>query len=102
MRKTAPEVVEWTNQRKEDFVFLCSALADKCLLHVPVPSDSFILQTDASGCGIDGVVRVCRKRGGVTCCVPFAAAQNSGKELLGYGPGGLAVVDSVRHFEVYL
>ena len=33
-------------------MYLCSALAEKCLLHVLVPSDSFILQTDASERGI--------------------------------------------------
>ena len=34
-RKAAPDVVEWTNSRKDDFVYLCSALAGKYWLHDP-------------------------------------------------------------------
>ena len=101
-RKTAPEVVEWTNRRKEDFVYLCSALADKCLLHVPVPSDSFILQTDTSGHGIGGVLSVCRN--GEELLVAFHSRQlkTAERNYSATDLEGLAVVDSVHHFEVYL
>ena len=34
-RKAAPDVVKWTNRRKDDFVYLCSALAGKYWLHDP-------------------------------------------------------------------
>ena len=58
--KSAPSIVDWTQARLCDFVYLCSALADKCLLHIPLVSDYFVVQTDASGRGIGGVLSVRR------------------------------------------
>ena len=67
----------------------------------PVPSDSFILQTDASGRSIGGVLSVCRN--GEELPVAFHSRQL--KTVENYSATdleGLVVVDSVRHFEVYL
>lgn len=41
--------------------FFCTALADRYLVYVPVPSDKLILQTDASGIGVGGVLSVIRE-----------------------------------------
>ena len=68
----------------------------------PNTSDSFILQTDASGRGIGGVLSVCRN--GEELPVVFHSQQLKTEER-NYSVTdleGLVVVDSVRHFEVYL
>ena len=43
-----------------DSLSLCNILCDFCVFVVPVRSDVFIVQTDASGMGISGVFSVCR------------------------------------------
>ena len=80
-------------------MFLCSALADKCFLHVPIPSDSFILQTDASERGIGGVLSVCRN--GEELIVAFYSQQlkTAERNYSATDLEGLAVMDSVPHFE---
>ena len=59
-RKAAPRRVEWTYQMKDEFVVLRNSLCGIGVLTVPVSSDVFVLQTDASGCGISGVLSVYR------------------------------------------
>ena len=101
-RKSAPSTVDWTQARLCDFVYLCSALADKCLLHIPLVSDYFVVQTDASGRGIGGVLSV--RRDGVELPVAFFSRQltKAEKNYSATDLEGLAVVSTVQHFEVYL
>ena len=43
-----------------DFLYLCTALSHSCTLTIPLPNDSFLLQTDASKKGISGILSVLR------------------------------------------
>ena len=85
-----------------DFVSLCTALCDVSVLNVPVSSDVFVVQMDASGVGVSGVLSVCRDR--VELPVGFFSRQLKEVETryLATELECLAVVDTVRHFEVYL
>ena len=65
---------------------------------MPVESDVFLLQTDASGVGISGVLSV--SRDGEELPVDFFSRQLKDAETR-YS-ATVAVVDSTRHFEVYL
>ena len=72
------------------------------MLHIPLPSDKFVLETDASGRGIAGVLSVLRDGGELP--VTFFSRQLRPPET-NYSATdleGLAVVESVLHFEVYL
>ena len=42
------------------FHHLCNILST-CVLNVPVPNDIFVLQTDASYCGVSSVISVFRE-----------------------------------------
>ena len=85
-----------------NFYILCNCLSDVCVLHIPVSSDAFILQTDASLCGVSGVLSVIRD--GMELQVRFWSRQLKDSETR-YSASELeclAVVDAVHHFEVYL
>ena len=72
------------------------------MLHVPLQSDSFVLQTDASVCGMSGVLNVIRD--GVELPEGFYSSQLRDAETC-YSATELeclAVVEAVRHFEVNL
>ena len=43
-----------------NFYILCNCLSDVCVLHIPVFTDVFVLQTDASLRGVSGVLSVIR------------------------------------------
>ena len=45
---------------KSDFEYLCSSLSKSCILTIAFPDDDFLLQTDASGKGISGILSVRR------------------------------------------
>ena len=53
-RKTAPDKIDWTDDYMCGFKYL--------ILNISVPSDQFVVQTDASGFSIGGVLNVCRQR----------------------------------------
>jgi len=101
-RKSSPELVVWTDALQKEFSYLKSCLCvDPCLV-LPLPSDSFTLQTDASGVGIGSVLTVTRN-GSEHPVAYFSrkltpAEQNYTVTEL----EGLAVVASIQHFEVYL
>ena len=77
-------------------------MSNFCVLTIPLCTDHFVLQTDASGKGLSGVLSVFRD--GVELPVAFYSWQLRGAETR-YSASELkclAVVDSVRHFQVYL
>ena len=76
--KAAPAKVEWTNAMELAFVSLKSSLCNHVCLCIPTPSDCFILETDASGTGIGGVLSV--RRHGQILPVAFYSKQLHGAE----------------------
>ena len=98
----APLAVDWDEVSVSHFSHLCSVLCSACTLHIPSPSDKFVLQTDASYAGIGGCLSVMRD--GAELPVAFYSRQLRDPETR-YSVTEvecLAVVESVRHFEVYL
>ena len=55
-----PLAVDWDEVSVSHFSRLCSVLCSACTLHIPSPSDKFVLQTDASYAGIGGCLSVMR------------------------------------------
>ena len=81
---------------------LCNALCSSCVLTIPLCHDQFIVQTDASGKGISGILSVCRN--GTELPVAFFSRQLRGAER-NYAASELeclAVVEAVQHYQVYL
>ena len=101
-RKVAPDRVKRTDALLSEFVYLKQQLCAMPLLTLPVPSDNFILQTDASGVGLGAVLSV--KRGEEELPVAFHSRKLQPREQR-YSASELeclAVVDAVRHFGGYL
>jgi len=79
-----------------------SVLSNMCILNVPLASDQFLLQTDASCLGVGCVLNVCR-------CDEIRPADFYNRQLRGaeirYSATeleALAVVESIKHFLHYL
>ena len=53
-----PLAVDWDEVSVSHFSHLCSVLCSACTLHIPSPSDKFLLQTDASYVGNGGCLSV--------------------------------------------
>ena len=101
-RKLAPDRVKQTEALLSEFSYLKQQLCAMPLLTLPVPSDSFILQTDASGVGLGAVLSV--QRGEEELPVAFHSRKLQPREQK-YSASEmecLAVVDAVRHFGSYL
>ena len=101
-RKSAPNVVCWSTAMNDEFYYLCHTLSQVSSLTIPTPTDTFILQTDASTKGIAGILNVVRE--GEELPVGFysrklhpAEARYSATEI-----ECLAIVRSIQHFRVYL
>ena len=60
------------------FIILCNALCSSCVLTIPLCHDQLIVQTDASGKGISGILSVCRN--GAELPVLFFSRQLQGAE----------------------
>ena len=101
-RKTAPNRLEWTEAMCDDFCYLCTTLCDCCTLTLPCSKDVYVLQTDASGVGISGILSVCRN--GQELPVAFYSRQLRGaeKRYTVTEIECLAVLSAIKHFEVYL
>ena len=50
----------WSDDMYDALLYLCRALSDCCMLHIPVSCDKFLLQTDASERGIGAILSVIR------------------------------------------
>ena len=101
-RKTAPDSVVYSDALYDEFMYLKSVLCSVPSLHLPVPSDSFILQTDASGVGLGAVLSVVRDD--VEYPVAFYSKKLLPRERK-YSASeleALAVVVAVKHFQPYL
>ena len=59
-KKSAPELIVWNDDVNDEFCFLKNVLGSIPSLTLPIPSDQFILQTDASGVGLGAVLSVLR------------------------------------------
>ena len=101
-RKTAPDKVAWTPEMLSEFHDIRSALCSIPSLTLPTPTDSFVLQTDSSQFGIGAVLNV------ICTDEELPVAFYSRKLLLRercYAATeleGLALVDAIDHFSVYL
>ena len=101
-RKLAPDKVKQTEALSAEFLYLQQHLCSMPLLTLPVSSDSFILQTDASGVGLGAVLSV--RRGEEELPVAFHSRKLQPREQR-YSASELeclAVVDAVNHFGCYL
>ena len=61
IRKSEPEQICWIDQCEQAFSSLCKSVARACVLKIPIASDSYRFQTDASGLGIRAVLSVIRE-----------------------------------------
>ena len=101
-RKTAPDRVVCSDEFCNDFTYLQAVLCNVPSLTLPVPTDSFVLQTDASGVGLGAVLSVLRQD--VEYPVAFYSKKLLPRERR-YSASeleALAVVVAVGHFEAYL
>ncbi len=87
---------------EEAFYQLCECLVNHVSLCIPVCHNSFIVETDASGTVVGGVLLV--RRGGQLRPVAFYSAQLQGaeKNYSSQDLEGLALVKTLRHFSFYL
>ena len=100
-RKTAPVKVKWTTALEDEFQYLKHSLSHIPSLTIPTQEDSFLLQTDASTVGIGAVLSV--RRNNEEKPVAFYSRKLQPRERYSATElEGLAVVDSVDHFSVYL
>ena len=101
-KKAAPNNVLWTEEISSSFSTLCNTLSDFCTLTIPCGSDTFVLQTDASGFGIGAVLTVMRDGQELPC--GFYSKLMSGAESR-YSASEkecLALVRGIEHFDVHL
>ena len=88
---------------KYDFEYLCSSLSKSCILTIALPDDDFLLQTDASGIGISGILSVCRNSAKLLpVAFFFRQLQERERKYAATELEYLAVKESIRQFEVYL
>ena len=101
-RKSAPEKVVWTPALDNEFVYLKNMLCAVPALTLPTVGDEFLLQTDASGVGVGAVLNVVRNKQELP--VAFYSRKLLPRERCYAATEleGLAVVDSILHFDAYL
>ncbi len=100
--RDAKNVILWEDGCLASFNKLVSSLCHLSILHIPLSSDSFLLQTDASYVGISGCLSVCRDNQELP--VAFYSRQLRDVETR-YSVSEiecLAAVESIKHFLVYL
>ena len=101
-RKSAAERVVWSNTMIDEFWYLKDRLCSIPSLTLPLASDNFVLQTDASQVGLGAVLSV--QRGGEELPVAFFSRKLQPRERR-YSTTeleGLVVVAAVDHFNPYL
>ena len=101
-RKSAPEKVAWSEALERDFVYLKNCICLAPCLTLPVVSDVFVLQTDASGVGIGAVLAVVRDNQEYPVAYYSRKLQPRERKYSASELEGLAVVAGVRHFDAYL
>ena len=101
-RKSAPEVVAWNSALHGEFMYLKDAICSVPSLTLPVVGDVFLLQTDASGIGIGAVLSVLRDGDEFPVAYYSRKLQPRERNYSASELEGLAVVNSVVHFDAYL
>ena len=101
-RKTAPTTVEWTQQMEDEFIYIKDSLCCVPFLIIPTEDDTFVLQTDASGTGIGAVLSVKRVTGEKPVAFFSRKRLPQEQKYSATELDGLAVVDTITHFEIYL
>ena len=98
-RKSAPERIIWSDVMYDEFYYLKDSICSIPSLTLPLPSDSFVLQTDASQVGLGAVLRVQRDGEELPVALKLLPRERrySATEL-----EGLAVVTAIDHFSLYL
>lgn len=102
LKRGKPKKIQWTPDMTSVFEHLKTSLSSSLCLIIPTCCDQFCLITDASGVGIGGVL--CVVRNDVQCPVSFYSRQLQERETR-YSASELeclAVVETVKHFEVHL
>ena len=101
-RKIAPDKIVVCDDLLAEFFYLKEALCGAPALTLPTVTDVFLLQTDALGVGIGAVLSVLRE--GEEFPVAFFSRKLEERErrYCATELEGLAVVEAVGHFEVYL
>ena len=97
-----PKTISWSPEMHTAFVNLRVSLSKVLCLSIPSSCDVFTLVTDASSRGIGSILCVTRE----SCELPvaFHSRQLRARER-NYSASeleGLAVVEAIRHFEIYL
>ncbi len=95
-------VVRWTEEMEAAFQLSKGALCDVTCLCIPVSSDIFVLETDASGTGVGAVLSADRMD--VLSPVEYYSKQLQGSEKLYSAQEleGLGLFRAITHFTFYL
>ena len=101
-KKSAPERILWNDCLNAEFCYLKNALCVIPTFTLPLLSDCFVLQMDASQVGLGAVLSV--QRDGEELPVTFYSRKLQPRERRYSATEleGLAVVASVHHFDAYL
>jgi len=94
--------IRWTLERQQAFAKLQEAVTATVTLYAPDQTRPYILKTDASGTGIGAALE--QEKDGQNYPVAFFSRKLTGPETR-YGVTeleALAIVEAVKHFEVYL
>ena len=84
------------------FSHLWSVLCSACILHIPSPSDKVVLQRDGSYTGIGGCLSAIRDGAELPMAFYSRKLRDPETRYSVTEVECLAVVESVRHFQVYL
>ena len=101
-RKSAPERILWNNVMYAEYFYLKESLCDIPSLTLPLPSDQFVLQTDASGIGLGAVLSLQREGEELPVAFYSRKLQPRERKYSATELEGLAVVAAVSHFDAYL
>ena len=101
-RKGQPNRVRWETAQEKAYVTLKSLLMKKPILHLPDPTKTFILRTDASDLGVGAILL--QEFGGKLFPISFASKKLSDRErkFSTIEKECLAIVWGVTKFRLYL
>ena len=88
--------------RLDSFDMLCNSLCNSCSLVIPNQTDVFTVQTDASYVGVGACLSVCRDGGEFPVAFYSRQLKDAETRYAVTELECLAVVEAIRHFEVYL
>jgi len=100
--KKEPDKVRWTSDRETAFSSLKEAMTKTVTLTTPDYSKPYLLKTDASGVGVGAVLE--QKTDEVLYPIAFYSRKLTGAEYR-YSASeleALAIIEAIKHFEVYL